>query len=143
MKLLYKKGYKYQIAEDYRYKLPRSLCKDLVPHTPQDYLSIETKGDDCWLVIHKGYASDGPSGPTFDTKTFMRGAFVHDALYQMIRHGCFIDDKVARKYADKILRDICLEDGMWKVRAWWVYRSLRGFGKPAALPSHIKKIFEA
>ncbi len=33
------------------------------------------------LFISAGYSSDGPSAPTIDTKSFMLGAFVHDALY--------------------------------------------------------------
>jgi len=37
------------------------------------------------LFISAGYSSDGPSGPTIDTKSFMLGAFVHDALYEMLR----------------------------------------------------------
>jgi hypothetical protein len=34
------------------------------------------------LFISVGYSSDGPSGPTIDAKSFMLGAFVHDALYE-------------------------------------------------------------
>jgi hypothetical protein len=32
------------------------------------------------LFISVGYSSDGPSGPTINTKSFILGAFVHDAL---------------------------------------------------------------
>jgi hypothetical protein len=35
----------------------------------------------------KGYAWNGPSGPTLDTRNFMRGSLVHDALYQLMREG--------------------------------------------------------
>lgn len=37
------------------------------------------------LIILGGYSSDGPSGPTIDTTTFMFGAFVHDGLYEILR----------------------------------------------------------
>lgn len=79
------------------------------------------------LTIEKGYAWDGPSGPTIDTKTFMRGSLVHDGLYQLMREGDI--PKSYRDYADKLLRDICIEDGMNRFRAWYVYISLKYFGK--------------
>jgi len=84
------------------------------------------------LTIKKGYASDGPSDPAFDTRNFMRGAFVHDALYQLIREGVLKPED--RKRCDEILREICLEDGMSKIRAWWVYRGVRMGGASAAKP---------
>ena len=47
-------------------------------------------GTDGLLTIRKGYAWDGPSGPTIDTKDFMRGSLVHDALYQLLREVFWI-----------------------------------------------------
>lgn len=82
------------------------------------------------LEIKKGYHWDGPSGPTIDTKNFIRGSLVHDALYQLIREG--VVDKKFREHSDKILRAICRDDGMGWLRARWVYRAVRLFGKGAA-----------
>ena len=82
------------------------------------------------LTIHDGYASDGPSGPTFDTKSFMRAAFVHAAAYQLIRRGLLPAEM--RVVADKELHRMVLEDGMWRIRAWWIYRGLRFGGASAA-----------
>ena len=79
------------------------------------------------LTVHAHYAWDGPSGPTFDTKTFMRGSLFHDALCQLIGEGLL--DKKYRKYADQLLRQICLEDGMSKFRAWYVYMAVRAYSK--------------
>jgi hypothetical protein len=90
------------------------------------------------LTIKKGYAFDGPSGPTFDTKSFMRGSLVHDALYQLIREGKI--DQSCRADADKLLRKICREDGMSWLRSRWVYHSVRMFGGAAARPSAIRKV---
>jgi hypothetical protein len=59
----------------------------------------------------------------------MRGSLVHDVLYQAIRDGQILEGY--RGKADKILRDICLADGMSKFRAWYVYRSVRQFGQQA------------
>lgn len=86
--------------------------------------------DDGHMVIRANYAWDGPSGPTIDTKTFMRGSLIHDALYQLIREGQLKD--YHRLEADQILRAICREDGMNWVRAAWVFHSLRLAGGLAA-----------
>lgn len=79
------------------------------------------------LFIYPHYAWDGPSGPTFDTKTFMRGSLVHDAICQMCEEGLL--PKSARKIGDELLRKICLEDGMSKLRAWYVYNAVRMYSK--------------
>lgn len=80
-----------------------------------------------------------PSGPTIDTKSFMRGSLIHDALYELIRKG-LINNK---EEADKLLYNICIEDGMWSLRAKWVYVGVHYFGKSATLPENVKKILEA
>lgn len=82
---------------------------------------------------------DGPSGPTFDTLTFMRGSLVHDALYQLMREGG-LDRQMYREAADITLRQICLEDGMNPIRAWWVYQGVRLFGNPSADPANREPI---
>ncbi len=74
----YSGGYKYQLRRDIKVRVsirqPRDIVTRFIKLTPDGYLTVRL-----------GYASDGPSGPTVDTKTIMRGAFVHDALYQLIR----------------------------------------------------------
>ncbi len=124
MKIIkYKDGYKYQLAEGYHVKVsifPASQVR-------HDFISLSPLG---FLSIRKGYAWDGPSGPTIDTKNFMRGSLVHDALYQLIREGLLPLSE--RENADAELRRICLEDGMSAVRAWWVFQGVRIFGDTAA-----------
>jgi len=68
----------------------------------------------------KGYAPDGPSGPTLDTANFMRGSLVHDTLYQLMREG-LLNHNLPREAADRILQSLYREDGMLALRAWWVY----------------------
>ena len=111
-----RKDYKYQLAETISYYV------NIYPETDieTDFIRLDRVGG---LTIKKGYAFDGPSGPTIDTKSFMRGSLFHDALYQLMREGYLL--RTNRKKADKVLRRICIEDGMWKVRAWWVYRAVR------------------
>ena len=78
------------------------------------------------------------SGPTVDTRTFMRGSLVHDALYQLMREE-YLDYKKDQEYANNLLKQICREDGMSKFRAWYVHRALRLFGEKAAKPSSNEK----
>jgi hypothetical protein len=61
----------------------------------------------------------------------MRGALVHDALYQLMReHG--LDKNVHRETADRIMRWMCQEDGMSWFRAWYCYYAVRFFGDKSA-----------
>jgi hypothetical protein len=86
-----------------------------------------------YLTLEKYYACDGPSGPTIDTRTFMRGAFVHDALYQLIRLSLL--PKEYKHIADCLLYDICIEDRMNRFRAWYVYQAVRFAGFFALSPN--------
>jgi hypothetical protein len=90
-------------------------------------LTIDENGE---MLIKKGYTWDGPSGPTIDTKNFMRGSLIHDGLYQLMREGAL--DQSCRLRADEILREVCLEDGMSHARAWWVFKGVRIGGAGAA-----------
>lgn len=86
--------------------------------------------NDGLLTVFRGYCWDGPSGPTIDTKNFMRGSLVHDVLYQAIRLGHL--PASLRKVADLELDKLLKVDGMWWPRRRYVYRSLRVFGSRAA-----------
>ena len=125
LKIVYKGGYKYQLFETYEV----SVAIHPQEHLAIDkFLELQTNGT---LRIYKGYAWDGASGPAIDTKTIMRGSLIHDALYQLMRTG-----KLAqkwRKQADKDLFRACRQDGMWIIRAYWVYWAVRIFAKKAAL----------
>lgn len=89
------------------------------------------------LTMKKGYAWDGPSGPTIDTKNFMRGSLVHDALYQLMRNGQLAPQW--REGADQELRRICREDGMNRFRAWYVLQGVRKGAGFAARPGTREK----
>lgn len=123
-KIWYRDGYKYQLADDYRIKI--GILPITFIYTP--YISLDTDGT---LTVRDGYAWDGPSGPTIDTKNFMRASLVHDALYQLMREG-HLDPVLHRKPADEELVRICKEDGMSRIRAWWVYQGVRFGGGAAA-----------
>ena len=120
----YRDGYKYQLAKDF------SVKTKITPAEPisSKYIRLDTEGN---LFIREGYAWDGPSGPAIDTKNFMRGSLVHDALYQLMREG-YMSEETWRDDADDALYDIVREDGMSWLRAWYVYRGVRWFGGPSA-----------
>lgn len=128
----YKRGYKYQLFEEYRIQTPfRPLTTLSI-----DYVTLEPDGT---LTIYKGYAWDGPSGPTFDTKSFMRGSLVHDVLYQLMYHELL--PYSCKDEVDDFLVMICDEDGMWKWRQSWVRKGVEIGGDPR--PSRIKPILTA
>lgn len=129
----YRQGYKYQLAEPFTIQTPVMGFK-----AHHGFLRL---GVDGVLTLKNGYASDGPSGPTVDTLDFMRGAFVHDALYQLIRLG-LIPEKY-KDAADILLRELCLEDGMNMVRAYFVYWAVRWKGDAALYPSSDNQIITA
>lgn len=117
------RGRWYQTVEGYGietgWSLPISTMSGFVKLSKTGYLRIEA-----------GYAWDGPSGPSFHTKSFMRGSLVHDALYELLREGRLPPH--FKPLADDLLRKICLEDGMWEVRAWWVHKGVSWFGNSSA-----------
>lgn len=123
----YEEGYKYQLAADYEETVAICPANTIL----ERFFALLPQPDGTGrLVIRAGYAWDGPSGPAIDTKNFMRGSLVHDALYQMLREGLLPES--ARAQADAELRRICLEDGMSRLRAWWVFRAVRDFAAAAA-----------
>ena len=130
----YRSGYKYQLAADYSVEVNIFPAQDV----GCDFISLDGGGT---LTTRKGYAWDGPSGPTLDTTSFMRGSLAHDALYQLIRLGLLPEEM--REPADAVLYRICLADGMWRLRARWVYRGVRLGAGAAATPERVKKIHEA
>jgi len=131
----YYSGYKYQLAETY------TVGIGIIPPAAisTEYINLDIKGN---LTMKRGYAWDGPSGPTFDTLTFRRGSLVHDALYQLMREDHLGYD-TNREAADRTLQKICREDGMNSLRAWWVYHAVRLFGEPSADPDDKKPVIIA
>jgi hypothetical protein len=120
------RGYKYRLIDSYEHATGITGYCGIEPF---EYVRI----DDCGtLSIRRGYAWDGASGPTWDTRSNMRGSLVHDALYQLMRIG--VIPIAERGKADRLFRDICIEDGMWKIRAWYYYQAVRMFGKSHAKP---------
>jgi hypothetical protein len=130
----YRDGYKYQLVESDQMAIPVHPEQDIVT----EWLLLNNEG---FLSIMRGYAWDGPSGPMPDFPNAMRGSLVHDALYQLIRLG-FLGTQY-RDTADKLLRTLCIEDGMTHPLAELVYQGVHLFGNPYADPANNKPVIEA
>jgi len=119
------KRWKYQLTESY------GLIIGILP--PDDimteFITLFTDGN---IIIKRYYAWDGATFPAWDTANFMRASLVHDALYQLMRERQL--DIAWRNHADQILRAICLEEGMNRFRANYVYWAVKHFAKNCAEP---------
>jgi len=122
----YRKGYKYQLAEDYH--STTRLRPDHVIDTR--YIGLHPDGN---LTVRSGYAWDGASGPTIDTKNCLRGSLAHDVKYQLIRSGLL--SYCSKVIADEELHEDLLADGMNKWRAWVWWYSVDAFGRRSLSPS--------
>ena len=130
----YKTGFKYQLHDQYTISLP--WLGDM-PDYAADFIMV--CGQD--LTIEKGYAWDGPSGPTWDSKNSMRASLVHDALYQLMRVGVLPES--CRKPADDTLYQLCVEDGMFQWRAWAWWNGVRLGASGAAKNGTEREVIEA
>lgn len=124
-RIAYKEGYKYQLEEDYLTQIDIHL-PEAIWH---DYIVLTSKGS---LLIKKGYAWNGASGPTVDSKSSMRGSAVHDALYQLFRLGLL--PLRYKQNADEEFYKRLKEDGMWWWRAKAWYEAVEWFGGSSVDP---------
>jgi len=130
--MFYRDGYKYQLSERETFKTKVRPDRDVSTR----FLQLFKDGT---LIVEAGYAWDGASGPTYDSKNSMRGSLYHDSIYQLLRNGLLKPEW--RTVADEELGRILEEDGMWwPRRAMWV-NALKLFGGPAA--RNIKPVLEA
>lgn len=120
----YTKGYKYQLHSDCRFELPECF-RNYGFESPFVALSGGV------ITIRAGYAWDGASGPTIDTKNSMRASLLHDALYQCIR--CGLLPREYKAHADQLLYNVLIQDGMLKARAWLWKRAVMRFGLSAVI----------
>ena len=127
----YRKGIKYQLTEDLHYRTGIEGWDITI-----EFIRLS---DDGYLIIKNGYAWDGASGPTIDTKSSMEGSCVHDAFYQLMRMDLL--PQSVRHAADNLLEKICISKGMWKFRAKMWCSVVKRFAKSAADPKNKRKIY--
>jgi hypothetical protein len=125
----YAAGYKYQLRAGYRVVIPE-LADPTRPAIFTTWLELWPDGT---MVFTPGYAWDGASGPTYDSKSSMRPSLPHDGGYQLIRMGLL--DAKWRAALDSAFYRMCREDGMLAPRAWLWYQAVRIFAKPATDPA--------
>ena len=121
--VFYKKGFKYQLSR------PCVLASSVRPPESviTDFYEILTNGT---LIGQTGYAYDGPSGPTIDSKSAMRPALGHDIVYQAMREG-LLPWSYKKTIDDDFYRWL-IEDGMWmwRARIWHKAVTKRGGKEP-------------
>ncbi|WP_428242978.1 hypothetical protein [Gynuella sp.] len=121
----------YKKRRKYKYILQGPVAIQVAVHVPKPVaigpLTISPTGG---LQIDAGYAWDGATLCP-DVQSIIFPSLVHDAMYQLIREGV-LNIHTDRKIADKLLKELCIQSGMWKPAAWLVYHAVRLFGRKAA-----------
>ena len=107
-RIRYLQGVKYVLSEDYMLQTPVTGADVIDP-----WFRLFPDGR---LHILAGFAWDGPSGPTLDTKDSLRASLVHDVFCILMRDGRLAFDRQAA--VNDHFRDLCVEDGMPAWRAW-------------------------
>ena len=123
------KSYKFELAQTYQIQTEIFPEKQIV----ESYVGL---GVDGLLTIFNGFKIDGVTH-SITTSNVMRAAFVHDALYQLMRSG-----KLPLSYkdkSDKLFYDILIKDGTAKFRAWYMYQAVKLFGEKYAKPTSKKE----
>jgi len=129
----YRSSYKYQVYEDETFL---TGIKGFDVHS--DFIDLMPDGK---LTCKKGYAWDGASGPTWDSKSSMRASLLHDAGYQLMREGHLpLDYKVV---FDGLFYLTLIHDGMSRVRAYVWYKGVLLFGKGSTMPENDREILVA
>lgn len=120
--IMYKSGYKHQTCQCHRFDTG-------IAGYEYDNGFLMLKSDGC-LLIKSGYAWDGASGPTWDTKSTMRASLLHDALYQLVAEDAIPFEE--KFIADNHLYRLMIEDGAWELRAkLWLF-AVNEFGRGLA-----------
>jgi len=102
----------------------------------------------CWnlkmngeLTLEAYFTWDGASGPTWDTPSCKRGSGFHDSLFEAFRKE-LLDVIKWFKPSNELIRDLCIDDDMWKWRANGWYKGLSIGSHSAANPKNKKKVYE-
>jgi hypothetical protein len=143
----YIEGIKYQLKETYVINIGPVPIVGPTSYVSTTWLHLTREGK---LTIYEGYCWDGPSGPTIDTPTVMRGSLVHDALYELMRKGHLPISyrPMADKWLGKvILQDVLLKHGdkafFGKIRSKYYTYAVKKFAAGAASRESIRKVVYA
>ena len=128
-------NYKYQLLKRAEFQTAFRPNLDIIT----EYVHLTTDGR---LIVLPGYAWDGCSGPTVDTKDSMRAGLAHDALYGLMRQQQLARTDFNRKVADDLFHSILREDGMGAIRAGYFHKAVRMFGESSTHPKQDHKYME-
>ena len=142
----------WELTHDYYWELPQwftdgvpmNLANPLVlpSYVPMRKFRLSALGPRRFIDCPKETRWDGASGWAIDTYTNMRGSLIHDALYWMLRAEVIQNFDDARDRSDRILREICREDGMGAIRAGWTYGAVALGGRKHAHPDKYQHLRE-
>lgn len=118
-RILYADGYKYQMREN-AVADSRIRPGKLINH---EYFAISVDGV---ILVRRGYAWDGASGPAIDDPGTLLPSVFHDAGYQAIQLKLL--EEFWREALDQMYESLCIECGVNPARARAHYLALRGFG---------------
>ena len=121
-RIRYLEGMKYVLSDDHLVSTPITGADIIDP-----WFRLFPDGR---LHILAGFAWDGPSGPTFDTKDSLRASLVHDVFCILMR-----DRRLAFAWQDAVnefFRQMCIADGMppWRARIWHAGVEFADAGNP-------------
>ncbi len=129
------KKYKYQLLEDIEVYLPEitslTSCEKI-----NGYIYLYNG----IMTVKSGYAWDGASGPTIDTKNSMRASLVHDCFWQLVRENKLPSDYL--HVSNKVFHRHLLEDGMSKFRARYWYWAVSLYASIVTVLKNIKSTIE-
>src|SRR3990167_8808836 len=133
----YRKGYKYQVAEDFLIQTPFYPKEAIVTR----FIVLNING---LMLIREAYAWDGASGPTLDTDDTMTPSLVHDAFYQLLREQLLSQDWRPKidEYLGSLMKDRAatwepLKSIQYARAALWS-RETKKFAGEAASPKNAK-----
>lgn len=139
----YKDESKSNIIELSGYELSNNLCYKHIKHSKYKYklirsfvvklyltgFSVNTRycklKNDGTLIIYNGYAWNGANF-VYDNIAVLRASLVHDCIYQLISENLI--DKKYRNVADNIFINLCVEDGVNRIRTFIFKVGLKCFG---------------
>ena len=92
----YRSEYKYQLASEYRIKIPILPTGDIVT----EFIDLDTGGE---LTVKNAYAWDGPSGPVIDTPENMRASLQAEVgPTQMVQRAVGLGVPAAQRLPEQV-----------------------------------------
>jgi len=117
------KKWPWKLTENYSYKMDFDVPMLQIAKLGNSYVKFKPLGyRKAKLELKEGYSING-ANIIPDSRSVLRGAFVHDAGWQLIEES-YLPKSFAKEF-DKELRGIFIEDGMNKVFANICYIGVR------------------